>query len=469
MGRTKIVCTIGPASSHPAALREMILAGMDVARINFSHGTLQEHAETIRHLRDVSAHLARPVAIMGDLAGPKLRIGALSKEPVILKAGDAFTLTTVPMPGDWQRVFVDFPELPRAVQAGDSILLSDGTISLAVESVEARSVRTRIRVGGILRSHKGVNIPGRTVSREALSEKDREDTAFAVAQGLDWLALSFVRTPEDVRRVRRWISDFGGEIPLIAKIEMREVLGCVEEVLRESDGAMVARGDLGVEVGYEEVPFLQADIISRALAVPIPVITATQMLESMMDRPRPTRAEATDIATAVLNGTDAVMLSEETALGRFPVEAVRTMVRIAEQAERYLDHARFMALRGPEQGVSAAVGRAACALAEAVSAQAILVPALDGKAPLWVSRHRPPRPVIALCREEGLARRLALAGSVAPLLADVSVHPDRLAGACVESAKAGGRLKSGDRAVLVGRAPWGSSADSDFIQVVAVP
>ena len=405
MRRTKTVCTIGPASDHPKTLREMIEAGMDVARINFSHGTHEEHAKTVRQIREIAFEMGANVAILGDLAGPKIRIGSLAKDPVILKAGDPFTLTNVSVPGDWQGVSVNFPGLPGAVRPGDRILLSDGTITLTVESVSAKTVDTRIQVGGMLRSHKGVNIPGKKLSKDALTEKDKKDVAFAVAQHFDWLALSFVQTPEEIRRVRSWISEFGGNIPVIAKIEKEEAINSLGDILQESDGAMVARGDLGVEVGYADVPFLQVEIISKSLAAHIPVITATQMLESMMDRPHPTRAEATDIATAVLNGTDAVMLSEETALGRYPVEAVRVMGQIAERAERSLDRPRFMASSGQDHSTAAAIGHGACTLAEAIGAQAILVLSQDGAAPLWVASHRPAQTVIALCQDEGLRRR----------------------------------------------------------------
>lgn len=468
MRRTKIVCTLGPASNDSTTIREMIVAGMDVARINFSHGTHEEHARLVKEIRNLSAEVGRNVAILGDLSGSKLRTGELSKEPVLLKAGDPFTLTTESVPGDWKRVSVNFRGLPEAVKPGDTILLNDGAIHLIVESVSSGEVVTRVRVGGTLRSHKGINIPGRGVNMESITAKDQEDTAFAVAHGFDWLALSFVRAPEDIRRVRRWISECGGRTPIIAKIEKQEAIDLLDEILEEADGAMVARGDLGVETSLEEIPFLQAKIISKALSIHIPVITATQMLESMIDRPRPTRAEATDIATAVLNGTDAVMLSEETALGRYPLEAVRTIARIAERAEHAIDHTRFLDPSGLDQGIPEAIGRTACALATAVGAHAILVPTWGGTTPLLVASHRPVQPVIALCQEKALQQRLSLAWGVTALLVDRATNIDETVRVSVQAAQSGGWLRPGNLAVLVGNIPLDNSKTTNFLQVIQV-
>ena len=465
---TKIVCTLGPASSSPEIIRGMIEAGMDVARINFSHGVQDEHAKVIKEIRNMASELGRNVAILGDLSGTKIRTGILLKEPVMLRSGDPFRLTTESVDGDWKQVSVNFKGLPEIVKPGDTLLLNDGAIHLTVESVGARDVTTRVIIGGTLRSHKGLNIPGREVLMDTLTGKDQEDTAFAVSHGIDWLALSFVRSPEDIRRVRRWIVDCGGHIPIIAKIEKREAIDSLEEILQEADGAMVARGDLGVEISLEEVPFLQMEIVSKALALHIPVITATQMLESMIDRPRPTRAEATDIATAVLNGTDAVMLSEETALGRHPLEAVRTMARISERAEREIDHSRFLVPSSLDQGIPQAVGHAACTLATAVGAQAILIPTWGGTTPWLVASHRPTQPLIALCQDQAIQRRLALAWGITALMVGKTASIGETVKASIQAARAGGWLKSGDLAILVGNIPLDEISTTNFLQVVRV-
>ncbi len=468
MRRTKIVCTMGPASDSSEVIRGMIEAGMDVARINFAHGTHEEHAKIVKEIRNIASELDHNVAILGDLSGSKIRTGTLAKEPIILKPGDPFRLTIEPVIGDWQQVSVNFKGLPQFIKPGDTLLLNDGTIHLAVESVSPQDVMTRIRVGGELRSHKGISSPGREVLIDTLTAKDQEDTAFAVAHGFDWLALSFVRTPEDIRRVRQWIANCGGYIPIIAKIEKREAIDALEEILHEADGVMVARGDLGVEVSFEEVPFLQMEIISKALSRHVPVITATQMLESMIDRPRPTRAEVTDIATAVLQGTDAVMLSEETAIGRYPQEALETMSRIAARAERDLDHSRFLGPPNLDQSVAEAVGRTACTLATAVGARAILVPTWKGTTPLVVASHRPSQPVIVFCQDRTIQQRLALGWGIIPLLVDRATNIDETVKVSVQEARARGWLKSGDLAILLGNIPLDDLSTSNFLQVLQV-
>lgn len=468
MRRTKIVCTIGPASEDSSILRGMIHAGMDVARINFSHGTPEQHAAWIERIRQIASELGRNVAVMGDLGGPKLRTGPLSKTPILLNTGDPFTLSTAPIIGDWHGVSVSFPGLPDAVKPGETILLNDGAIELVVESVTAGSVQTRVRVGGLLGSHKGVNIPGRALAINAFTAKDREDAGFALEHDLDWLALSFVRTPEDLRVVRGWMAESRAPIPLIAKIEQREAIDRLDAVLAESQGAMVARGDLGVEVGLEEVPFLQKRIIAGGLLLGIPVIIATHMLESMTTQPRPTRAEVTDVATAVLDGADAIMLSEETASGQYPVEAVRIMARIAEHAERGIDHGRFMAAAHQDGDVPAAVAHAACALATHVGASAILVPTWSGQTPLRVASRRPSQPVIALSHDPRVRRRMALAwGTTAVPVPEVATV-DEVIATSIAAARAQGYVASGDLAVIACGPPLRRSGTTNLIEVVRV-
>ncbi len=468
MRRTKIVCTIGPASEDPSILRGMIQAGMDVARINFSHGTLAQHTRWVSTIRQIASELGRNVAILGDLCGPKLRTGSLSKAPVVLNTGDAFILTTERISGDWQRVSVSFPGLPHAVKPGETILLNDGAIELVVESVAPGSVETRVRVGGLLGAHKGVNIPGRTLAISSFTDKDREDAGFALEQDLDWLALSFVQSPEDLRALRGWIARSGSTIPLIAKIEKREAIQALEAVLAESNGAMVARGDLGVEVSLEEVPFLQKDIIAGALSRSVPVIVATHMLESMTTQPRPTRAEVTDVATAVLDGADAIMLSEETASGQYPVEAVRMMARIAERAERNIDHRRFMAFPRSDHPVPGAVAQAVCALATEVGAVAILVPTWAGETPLRVASRRPIQPVIALTHDPRVRRRLALAWGVTALPVQEAATVDEVIATSVQAAREEEHLKSGDLVVIAYGPPRQQSGTTNLVEVVRV-
>jgi pyruvate kinase len=468
MRRTKIVCTIGPACEDTAILRGMVQAGMDVARINFSHGTHTQHGEWISKIRQLASELRRNVAVLGDLSGPKLRTGTLAKPPVVLNVGDPFTLTIEPISGDWRGVSVSFPGLPDVVKPGETILLNDGAIELVVESVTAGSVHTRVRVGGLLGSHKGVNIPGRTLAINAFTEKDRDDAGFALEQKLDWLALSFVRTPEDLRTVRGWMSASGLAIPLIAKIEKREAVRALDAVLAESNGAMVARGDLGVEVALEEVPFLQKDIVAGALSLSVPVIVATHMLESMTTQPRPTRAEVTDVATAVLDGADAIMLSEETASGQYPVESVRIMARIAEHAERAIDHGRFMASTRRDRSVSGAVAHAACALAHEVGASAILVPTWSGRTPLRVASRRPAQPVIALTHDPRVGRRLALAWGTTAIPVPEVHTVDEVIATSIAAARAEGYIAPGDLAVIAYGAPRQQSGTTNLIEVVRV-
>ncbi|MEO6665210.1 MAG: pyruvate kinase, partial [Nitrospiria bacterium] len=372
----------------------------------------------------------------------------LDRESVILKAGDPFILTSRPMVGDWRGVSVSFSGLSAAVKPGETILLHDGAIELVVETVDGDAVTTRVTIGGILGSHKGVNIPGRSLAIAALTPKDREDAAFAVKHDLEWLALSFVRHADDVRSARAYVKACGREIPIIAKIEKREAVAALDDIVREADGLMVARGDLGVEIDLAEVPFVQKTIIERALAREAPVITATQMLESMIDSPRPTRAEATDVATAVLDGTDAVMLSEETALGRYPVEAVRTMARLVEHAEMHIDRSRFMSLTRAAPDPAAAVAKAVCTLAAEVGATAILVPTSGGTAPVQIATRRPTQPIIALTEDRRVLNRLALAWGVVTLPLSGSEGAIDMSGACVEAALNAGLISRGDLVIV---------------------
>ncbi len=334
MKKTKIIATIGPASRDPEVLEKLIEAGMNVCRLNFSHGTHAEHAALIQDIRRVASRLGQPVAILQDLSGPKIRTGTMGAGEVTLQVGQKFVLTNRDVPGDENEVGLTYPGLPHNVHSGDTLLLADGAMELEVDSATATDVNCTVKVGGLLTSHKGINLPNRSINAPILSDKDEADLKFGLEHGVDFIALSFVRTAHDVRTVKRIIQAAGKDTPLIAKIEKFEAIDNIDEIIAESDGIMVARGDLGVEIPLEQLPRVQKMVIRKTNAVAKPVITATQMLRSMVDRPRPTRAEVTDVANAIFDGTDAVMLSEETAMGRYPVKSVRVMTRVAAAVDR---------------------------------------------------------------------------------------------------------------------------------------
>ena len=405
---SKIVCTIGPVTRTPRMIRKLIDAGMDVARLNFSHGTHEEHAENIAALREAAMLMKKPIAILADLQGPKIRTGALAGGgSVALRTGQKFVITTAKVLGDSTRVNTTFRPLPHEVKAGDRILLSDGLIELRVERVRGHEVQCHVVNGGILGEHKGINLPGVQLHVPALTEKDRVDLRFALKQGVDYIAVSFVRRAEDVVLAKSLIRRAKRDTPVIAKLEKPEAIENLEEILRVSDGVMVARGDLGVEMNPERVPVVQKNIISRAREFRRPVITATQMLESMTENPRPTRAEASDVANAIFDGSDAVMLSAETATGRYPVEAVSMMARIIEQAEEsiheYPRPATQERLKVPET-----VAELVCHASRELHMKLIAVFTHSGFTARLVSRYRPLVPIVAFSPEAHTRRRMAL-------------------------------------------------------------
>src|SRR5712692_6041610 len=408
MRRTKIVCTIGPATSSEEQLERLMRAGMNVARLNFSHGTHDEHAAVIERIRRISARLGCPIAILQDLQGPKIRVGSLQGgQPIRLVDGAQVTITTRPVAGDSQTIPTTYMHLPQDVKPGDRILLDDGLMELRVLDAGATDVRCQVVHGGLLKEHKGINLPGVAVSAPALTEKDREDLRFGVMHGVDYVALSFVRQPEDVLEAKDLIRQFQvekGETdqvmppPLIAKLEKPEALAHLDDILAAVDGVMVARGDLGVEMAPEKVPLIQKRIISTCNDVGLPVITATQMLESMITHPRPTRAEASDVANAILDGTDAIMLSAETATGAYPIEAVEMMVRIALETEAGNRTAHQPQCKHLTK--AHAVSHAARALSEEASVQAIVVFTRSGTSAHLFSKDRPRTPIFAYTPSE---------------------------------------------------------------------
>ena len=405
---SKIVCTIGPVTRTPRMIRKLIDAGMDVARLNFSHGTHEEHAQNIASLREAAVLMKKPIAILADLQGPKIRTGALAGGgSVALRTGQKFVITTAKVLGDSTRVSTIFRPLPQEVKPGDCILLSDGLIELRVERVRSHEVHCQVVNGGILGEHKGINLPGVQLHVPALTEKDRLDLRFALKQGVDYIAVSFVRRAEDVVLAKSLIRRAKKDTPVIAKLEKPEAIENLEEILRVSDGVMVARGDLGVEMNPECVPVVQKNIIARAREFRRPVITATQMLESMNENPRPTRAEASDVANAIFDGSDAVMLSAETATGRYPVEAVSMMARIIEQAEEsiheYPRPATQERLKVPET-----VAELVCHASRELHMKLIAVFTHSGFTARLVSRYRPLVPIVAFSPEAHTRRRMAL-------------------------------------------------------------
>src|SRR5215470_9194574 len=411
---SKIVCTIGPASRSPRMIDRLFSAGMDVARLNFSHGTLEEHARSIAMLRATSGEHEKPVAILADLQGPKIRTGALAGGgPVMLRAGQPFTITTAKVLGDSTRVSTTFAPLPREVHRGDRILLSDGLIELRVEQVRDTQVICQVINGGALGEHKGINLPGIHLRVPALTAKDREDLAFAVKHDANYIAVSFVRRPEDVILAKTLIRRAGKDTPVIAKLEKPEAIENLDAILRVADGVMVARGDLGVEMSPERVPVVQKMIINRARQARRPVITATQMLESMTENPRPTRAEASDVANAIFDGSDAVMLSAETASGKYPVESVSMMARIIEDAEASI--AEFPRPAPQEKlKVAETIAELVCHASRELHMKLIAVFTHSGFTARLVSRYRPLVPIVAFSPEQETRRRLALIWGVYP-------------------------------------------------------
>ena len=465
MPRTKIVCTIGPASRSAEILEQLIRAGMDVARLNFSHGTQAEHLEVITAVRRIAAGLARPVAILQDLAGLKIRVGDIESGAVTLEAGAPFTLTTRPVLGSRQEVSVPYPHLAEDLQPGDTLLLSDGDLELEVIDATGEDVHCRVITGGTLASRKGVNLPARSIAAPTFTDKDREDLAFGLRYGVDYVALSFVRTVADVLEARDVTRSHGSAVPLIAKVETHEALTNIDEIVESVDGIMVARGDLGVAIPLATVPRLQKMLIEKANRAGKPVITATHMLRSMQDSPRPTRAEVTDVANAVLDGTDAVMLSEETAIGRFPVEAVTMMAAIAADAESSFPFDAWLHRFETGGPLPEAVARAACTLAADIDAAAIVTCTQSGGTARRVARYRPRAPILAPTPHAETYRRLALVWGVTPLLNQSRPTTDELIDGALGAALAAGRLPRGRPVVITAGVPVGRPGMTNLIKV----
>jgi pyruvate kinase len=413
---TKIVCTLGPASIAEGIIEQMARAGMDVARLNFSHGTHAEHGQAIERIRSVEARLGKPIAILQDLQGPKIRLGTFEGGSAVLRRGRPFVLTTVAVQGTPDRASISYRELPRDVKPGDRVLIDDGRVALEVEDVQGEEVVCRVETGGLLQDHKGVNLPRTTVRMAVLTDKDREDLAFGLRHGVDYVGVSFVRSAADILEVREFINEHGSDAQVVAKLERPEALGRLDEILAATSAVMVARGDLGVEMPLEDVPIAQKEIIRKARIARTPVITATQMLESMVSAPRPTRAEVSDVANAILDGTDAVMLSAESATGAYPVEAVRMLDRIIRRTQAAFPPASMDRPRRGEVSFPQAISDAAAFCAQELKARAIVAFTQTGSTARLVSQDRPPVPIIACTPFERVRRRLALDWGVQPRL-----------------------------------------------------
>ncbi|MEC0368896.1 pyruvate kinase [Paenibacillus chibensis] len=472
MRKTKIVCTIGPSSESLENTKKLILAGMNVARLNFSHGDFEEHGNRINNIRQACKELNKTVAILLDTKGPEIRTGKLAVEPIELVQDEYITLTTEEILGDKDRISITYNDLPSDVEVGSTILIDDGLIGLTVVGVEGTEIKCRIVNGGTIKSKKGVNVPGVAISLPGITEKDANDIVFGIEQGIDFIAASFVRKASDVLEIRELLEKHNaGHIQIISKIENQQGVDNLDEILEASDGLMVARGDLGVEIPAEEVPLVQKRMIEKCNVAGKPVITATQMLDSMQRNPRPTRAEASDVANAIFDGTDAIMLSGETAAGKYPVESVLTMSRIAEKAESALNYREiFLKQRiAQETTVTEAISQSVAISALDLNAKAIISSTESGHTARMVSKYRPQAPIIAVTTQERTLRRLALTWGVTPIQGKTASSTDEMFENSLKGGVESGLVKSGDLVVITAGVPLGQSGSTNLVKVSLVP
>ena len=458
MRKTKIVCTLGPATDREGVLREMMLAGMNVARFNFSHGTHPEHKVRLDAVKALREELDLPVAAMLDTKGPEVRLRNFKNGSVELTAGQEFTLTTdEDVEGDETRCAISYAALPQDVTVGDTILLDDGLVRLTVLETTSKTIRCRVENGGTMKNHKGVNVPGVSLSMPYMSQQDREDILFGVEQGFDFIAASFVRCAADIREIRRVLDSVHSHIRIIAKIENQEGVSNLREILAEADGVMVARGDMGVEIDFTEIPAIQKDMIAQCVACGKPVITATQMLDSMIENPRPTRAEITDVANAIYDGTDAVMLSGESAAGKYPVEAVKMQASIALETEKYLPAHAPLEVPADAHGtrvVNNVVGMSAVNMATTVGAKCITVPTTTGRTARLISHFRPNMPICAFSRHEWAVQQMIMYWGVIPHQAEITQGTvNGTIVKAIETAKELGYVEAGDLTVATAGDP----------------
>lgn len=466
MSRTRIVCTIGPATTSEEKLRALLRAGMNVARINFSHGTREEQKVRVDMLRKVAAEEDAIVAILGDLSGPKLRVGILPNNSFLLIPGEVVRFS-LDQDNEPNTIPLDFPFLGDTLRPGDPMLLDDGTKQVQVVSANPREIQARVITGGELRSRKGVNLPSAVIPIPSLTAKDRENAEWAISENFDYLAMSFVRRAADVLELRDFLRNRNARIPIISKIEKPEAVKDIDAILKESDAVMVARGDLGVEMYVEQVPITQKMIIHKANSLGIPVITATQMLESMIENPRPTRAEASDVANAVLDGSDAVMLSAETAAGQYPIEAVQVMARIAEYTEHFMqqEHVNMQTVLKPGVSVTDAIGESTVELAYDLNAKLIITLTSSGYSARMVARHRPTIPLLAVTTDTKIRRRLALVWGVTSICIQEHQDIERMVEDSLAAALECRLAMPGDCVVITAGVPAGITGNTNMLQV----
>ncbi|MVA77283.1 pyruvate kinase [Auraticoccus sp. F435] len=464
MRRAKIVCTLGPATSSPERLEELVAAGMDVARFNMSHGDHPDHEERLANVRAAAAAAGRPVGVLADLQGPKIRLGRFAEGRAQLVEGATFTITTEDVAGDVSRCSTTYKGLPGDVRPGDRILIDDGRLALRAEEVRGTEVVTTVVVGGPVSNNKGINLPGVAVSVPAMSEKDVDDLRWALRNGFDMVALSFVRSAADAEAVRAVMAEEGRTVPIIAKIEKPQAVENLDEIIDAFDAFMVARGDLGVELPLEEVPLVQKRIVSAARRWAKPVIVATQMLESMISAPRPTRAEASDVANAVLDGADAVMLSGETSVGEYPIVTVETMARIVDQTEQH-GLEQITAINWDPHTTGGVIAKAAAEVAERIGAKYLVACTQSGDSARRLSRLRSPIPVVAFTPEQQTQQVLTLSWGIQTYKVDTVGHTDEMILMCENELVRLGLAEQGERVVIVAGTPMGASGTTNMIRV----
>ncbi|CAM2969179.1 pyruvate kinase [Paenibacillus sediminis] len=472
MRKTKIVCTIGPSSESLENIKKLITAGMNVARLNFSHGDFEEHGNRIKNIRQANAELGTSVAILLDTKGPEIRTGKLEVEPIELVQDEFITLTTEEILGNKDRISITYKDLPKDVKVGSTILIDDGLIGLTVVDIQGTEIKCRIVNGGTVKSKKGVNVPGVHISLPGITEKDANDIIFGIEQGIDFIAASFVRKASDVLEIRELLEKHNAShIQIISKIENQQGVDNLDEILEVSDGLMVARGDLGVEIPAEEVPLVQKRMIEKCNLAGKPVITATQMLDSMQRNPRPTRAEASDVANAIFDGTDAIMLSGETAAGKYPVESVLTMSRIAEKAESALKYRElFLKQRiASETTITEAISQSVAITALDLNAKAIISSTQTGYTARMVSKYRPQAPIVAVTTDDRTLRRLALAWGVIPVKGRGASSTDEMFEIAIQGGLEAGVIQGGDLVVITAGVPLGRTGSTNLVKVSQVP
>ena len=467
MRKTKIICTLGPSTDKDGVLRELVANGMNVARFNFSHGSYEEHKGRLDNLKAIRAELGKPVAALLDTKGPEIRLKEFKNGVEMLEAGQTFTLTTREVEGTKEICSITYKDLPQDVHEGGTIMLDDGLIKLRITNVTDTDITCEVLNSGKIKNKKGVNVPGVHLSMPYLSQRDRDDIIFGVQQGFDFIAASFVRTAQDVYDIRNLLNEYDSNIRIIAKIENREGVNNIDSILAAADAVMVARGDLGVEIDFTELPGIQKSVIDRSFSFGKPIVTATQMLDSMMVNPRPTRAEISDVANAIYDGTSAIMLSGETAAGAYPVEALKTMSAIAERTENevhYRDNRLVDASNG-QISVSDATAHAACLTAKDVNASAIVTVSESGNTARLLSKYRPAQPIIACVMNEQVQRQLAISWGITPLMMPLAHSTDELIEMSTSLAKENGYLHDGELAVVTAGVPVGVSGTTNMIKI----